>query len=504
MIEYDFETPNSELAEIVLNVANDCYYETTGHGRVYRLGVDIKISADALFPFFREAIKKSDPEIDDESIHAILQEIDAKQNEEKEREEQLKAEIRKIINNQAETGWKLAYKLCRNLSDDTAKKVRYHLIDHFDELSVQEIIEICNQYSEVIEGGSSKYKNAEIYLNIAEKLIKSLCSDRNTEVLSEIEKYLEKYYGNDESMPALENIIAFCRKNNLASELDKWEKKYVDLCLRIKDPSDYSGKMIIILLSCNQIELIQKIIRDIDPTEFSNEVVDKLIKLKEYDTVEFILERMAENEEKKIENQGSVSSVLSWIESIQYRLQYYRAGYSFYTNWTSILFYDDLKSDNQELNERINCLKSKYRSAFYTYRCCLTDFELYNWNLSGEKRKEFYSRYIDACKREIEVIPQILDYINSVRRLLSNKDYKAATVYNTGRIVSRNKLDLINCKVFKDLAIYYKKNKFFEEAIKVCDAAISIGYIDDGTKMGMKGRREKLLVQKMKFSASEK
>lgn len=49
---------------------------------------------------------------------------------------------------------------------------------------------------------------------------------------------------------------------------------------------------------------------------------------------------------------------------------------------------------------------------------------------------------------------------------------------------------------FKTLAIIYEKEKEYDKAIKICERAISVGCVDDGTKGGMVERLRKLKTKK--------
>ena len=92
---------------------------------------------------------------------------------------------------------------------------------------------------------------------------------------------------------------------------------------------------------------------------------------------------------------------------------------------------------------------------------------------------------IDYCKRNIDLIKtkknEILDCF---QKLFDNK-FRA--------------FPEIHC--FKHLCIIYASQNKIEEAIEICEEALSLGIYQDGTKYGYKGRLEKL---KKKLEKSER
>ena len=86
--------------------------------------------------------------------------------------------------------------------------------------------------------------------------------------------------------------------------------------------------------------------------------------------------------------------------------------------------------------------------------------------------------YINACEEEIAIIPNILTYVNEIKKHASYKDPWGQTM---------------GYGIFRELSIYYQKQNRISDAIRVCKKGIECGYIDDGTKFGMYGRLERLL-----------
>lgn len=80
-----------------------------------------------------------------------------------------------------------------------------------------------------------------------------------------------------------------------------------------------------------------------------------------------------------------------------------------------------------------------------------------------------FSRVIALCKEDFAIAPVLVDYFLA--------DFGKLPHY----------------PAFELLAKIYEKQGNFEEACFVCQRAIVLGYTEDGTKGGMRGRLEKLL-----------
>ena len=470
-MEIDFETANLDLAEDVLEVANDC---NPNH---IRFKVDINVD---MTPLMRDFLKAAYPDIEESMIETYVQEYrkkeEAKKETEENRKKEIKAIIRERIRGEARIGWELAYRLCGDSSDNRAKRIRYETCDSVPDLSVSEKIKICEQYLPLIEEDTNLLAKKNILWRLAElKAQKAESQEENEVINEEISYYLEQYYKScADQIDAAERLIQFCKNHKLTDELGKWQKTYLAICQQREDVSK----------TTSVVQVDSKILKP--------ESVYQLISLKLYDDAELELDRIAEYERQKNE----VSHHMAWVESLKYRMKYYRLGYSFLSKWNVIYFYDYINANDKDIEKRINELKKKYWQVFSLHRRCLTDFELFDFP-SEENEWLPYSIYYDACEQEIEIIPQILGFIDDFRQLYSAIPEKEG-IYNIHEIMKEDKYKLANCIVFKKLAIYYEKNASYDDAIRVCDKAISCGYLDDGTKLGMIGRKNKILKKKAK------
>lgn len=78
MASYDFDTPNVELAEAVLKVADDYNVSKSKYSSCLHIDIDIDFS-----PFFRSAIKQQYPDIDDTELNQIIEQFMQEQEREK-------------------------------------------------------------------------------------------------------------------------------------------------------------------------------------------------------------------------------------------------------------------------------------------------------------------------------------------------------------------------------------------------------------------------------------
>lgn len=88
----------------------------------------------------------------------------------------------------------------------------------------------------------------------------------------------------------------------------------------------------------------------------------------------------------------------------------------------------------------------------------------------------YTSQVIELCLKDISISQDLMDF--SVKQAKINKqDVKDnIPIYPS----------------FTTLAKIYEKQMKYEEAIKICEKAIKIGYLNDGTKGGYNSRIEKL------------
>ena len=164
-------------------------------------------------------------------------------------------------------------------------------------------------------------------------------------------------------------------------------------------------------------------------------------------------------------------------------IPYLRRGIVFGFNHVTIHFFDYLKGSNKGM---IINLKNKYRNAIESHRYNLMLIQAYE-RRSNEFTEEIFDDYLDACKRDVDIIPIILECIDELIEISKNNKngIEMPDLYY-------DKYKTAGCNVFVKLERYYTNNGMYVEAIEVCDKAIACGYLDDGTKSGMLGRKKRI------------
>lgn len=139
------------------------------------------------------------------------------------------------------------------------------------------------------------------------------------------------------------------------------------------------------------------------------------------------------------------------------------------------------KTQKELWNEGINLfLRKKYKKAEKFFLKALSakndTLEYRHLTYTGlvrfyyklrDKRKDVLEKCIMFCKEDIKILPKFLEQ--------QRRTYGAVP----------------HCPSVIQLSIIYEKNKEYQRAIDICNFAIEQG-LDDGTKMGFQGRRERL------------
>ena len=497
-----FPEVDPEMADVVLEVASECSAGTRRAKSKYATSIKFDIDFTSMFEnFVREDLKKNFPELSTAEIEDYIAENHEKwkqdealdkakweeeQAREKEKREELKKSIRAKINNDPDTGYQLAYQLCGDIDTKETRSIRYRLHPKISGLSVGQKIDICEKYASdlLLVSPPSVNQLSSLYLDI----IKIILEDNEKVFYEDVDKYykLASQYAADEFHIIIE-LINFCEKHCLKTETDKWRERLLEVSLS-KESAEIDPRYFIKSgFDFGDYNRLTDIIKKIDYSGYGvQEVIYKLIDKKYFDLASETLDRY---ENYQISKKTPTEFRIFWIESIRYRMQYYRRGYTFDSLWTSIPWYDNLQSSKRS---SIAKMKKKYAESFKKHREYITDMELYR-RLPSDRKEEFYEQYIEACKAEILVVPELIAFVREFKSLADNiKDIKNQA-NNTYEILNSDIYELLRCQAFKDLAMYYEKKNMYSEAISICDMAISCGYESDGTKSGMKGRKERIL-----------
>lgn len=151
------------------------------------------------------------------------------------------------------------------------------------------------------------------------------------------------------------------------------------------------------------------------------------------------------------------------------------------TNKVEVTLEDVDKMNSVQKTELYSTINEQY-SNFYN--------EYYK---NMEKAKENYSLFINN-NLDMKYFNKILECYNYN---LQNEEQKRNLDMMNNKLTDSNDLSKSNY-VYEVLAKAYEKLQKYDEAIEVCEKAISYGYTNDGTKNGYKGRIERLEKKKNK------
>ena len=501
MINLDFSTPNLELAKQVYDIAMECDSSFSKYSIDVNNNIDF--DWDNLFRelIIKEAKKRSlaiDSDTIDYYVKGIIAEQEAREQEEKSKKEELHNAILKKINGNSKIGCKLAYDLCNGINSMDACILRYNLSRHLPDLTIDSKIKICQEYIYSI-GKSNDYTNLDkmrAYISLAElylQLSKTNTNQNTQYYIDQMFLCFENAYNLSDDISTkvdtAKRIINICKINALERKLMEWKNNYINLCLSINSPQYYDDYLLELMFSLDYSnELVLDIIRKADKKNYSERTFYNMIKLKEFDEAERILKILdiAYNNSDPL-----LTSKAAWIESQKYRMKYYRNGFIFSTLWTSIHFYDNIRVRDLKNSTEIHQLLKRYRKYFSKHRQYLTDIQLHEYG-STERFEETQVIWLNACEQELKIIPQIIRFIDAFREYVHNTNLTSNQLYNINTILNDDKYRLANCSVFLNLVKYYTKMGMIKDAIRVCDSAIACGYLSDGTKTGMIGRKARL------------
>lgn len=416
------ETVNPELGKIVLDVAEEC--DTRFCDRM-----TLKIPA---FNFKTRIV------VDGQEI-----EVDISNDEELAREEknhrELKQLIKRMINNDATTGYIKAYEMCGDIDNDLTREIRYRTYKDVPYLLYQHKIDICKKYAEIKKQDEEKI--AEDVTILQYEMVKNGEYFNPIEVFQSFRKAYEHY---EKEAFRKNRLMWLYNSRKMQDGIIYWEKIFLPVFENVyKDNIGFWGEI----------------------------VFDILITRNDYDMAERFLDKWEQNELGTTPSENSIfNSYLNFIESNRQRLVFLRKGFHFSDSYTKVVCYDDLTIIGNK--EEVALIKIKYKKVILKFRELLTLRVVYEYGTET---------YINVCEELISIIPQVLSYTNEINKYVLYNDPCGQTM---------------GYDVFKQLSIYYQKQNKVVDAIRVCKKGIECGYIDDGTKSGMYGRLQRLLKNK--------
>lgn len=276
MEKLNLEMVNPELADIVLDVAEECDQRYCDRMEFKIPPIKIKIVIDG---------------------HEIeISNVEELERKGKERDE-LKRKITQLINNDATTGYIKAYKMCGDIDNELTRKIRYRTFESVSYLLYQQKIDICKKYAEI---------NKTDATNILEKI---------TELQYEMVKCGESF----DPIEVFQNFRKTYEPNG--KEYHKSRMMWFYNNKKAKDGVIYWEKIFLPIL-VNKYN---------DNIGFWGEIVfDILVNKKEFDKAQKFLDIWEQNELSTTPPEDVIFNLeLSFIESNKQRLIFLRKGYFF-------------------------------------------------------------------------------------------------------------------------------------------------------------------------------
>lgn len=122
--------------------------------------------------------------------------------------------------------------------------------------------------------------------------------------------------------------------------------------------------------------------------------------------------------------------------------------------------------------------------------------QLIDMYYSKRDKEGYIDKCIHVCLKDIELYPQfkqayIKDDLARLKLLQSYRDFGSDEYNEFQQEIDTYEFPKLSVPSFKRLAIIYEQQKRYEEAIEICEKAISYE-LDDGTMGGFEGRIERL------------
>ena len=421
--------------------------------------------------FIDRELSKEDENIRIEVKKQILNDMKLQkeaEEQEKKKKELLKDKIKLNLENDAEACYRRAYELCGNLDTYEAYRIRYEVFSHVKGISDETKIKICENYLDYLSNEEKEEKTdfrrsekAEVLEKIGRLKSKQLAERKQKgENIEQLEylKVLSQYENalrECDSIHAydLHHIMRFCKEHCLEEKYLFWSNAFVKF---FDDNEEKYG-------------------------HWGSDVFSILVKQKRFDDAEKFLHKW-EEQEHLLEDVGEHSQLFV-INSYKNELPFLRNGINLGISPVVIDFFDYIHGSSKMKLVRY---KNKYREAIEKHRYNLMFINSYKWG-NKELQNEIFNEYLEACVRDIEIIPIILESIDELVNLAETKD--SGVEYPR---LYKDKYTTAGCDLFVSLERYYTNNKMYQEAIEVCNKAIACGFLNDGTKSGMIGRRERV------------
>lgn len=222
-IDPDIPEQGVELAKLIYDVAQDC--ETH---RSFRFSLDARSLADEIKLEIRIAkIRYDNPHLPEEEVQKLVDAIVEEHKKEKEAIAAAKAakceKVKGLFHGNAVEGYNLAYSICQEDGSAEAKELCYRMLSSLRYLPVEERLEICYSYVDLlIARGETGNNIAEVYNRMAGLVYPVSKKEDHSLCLSFYEKAYEYV---DAPSRILDGVIGFCNLYKINDLREKCEQK---------------------------------------------------------------------------------------------------------------------------------------------------------------------------------------------------------------------------------------------------------------------------------------
>ena len=219
----DIPEQGVELAKLIYDVAQDC--DTSGG---YRRTIDLSGLLDNILTTIETVkIRHDNPNLSEEEIQRRVDAITAENNRKQEALAAAKAakreKVKQMFHGNAVEGYALAYSICQKDGSAEAKELSYRMLSSLRYLPVEERLEICYSYVDLlIARGETGNNIAEVYNRMAGLVYPVSQKEDHSLCLSFYEKAYEYV---DAPSRILDGVIGFCNLYKINDLREKCEQK---------------------------------------------------------------------------------------------------------------------------------------------------------------------------------------------------------------------------------------------------------------------------------------
>lgn len=219
----DLTEKGVDLAKLIFNTADECDAKDT-----FSCSIDLSDFRDKMILQVEIlSIQHKNQHLSEEERQKLVDATLAEYEENKAKvvaeKETKRKKVKQYINGNAEEGYELAYRLCKEDDSSDARALAYKMIHRLKNTSIEEKIDICRLYAEsLVNLGKDGNEIAKVYCQMAslvypinKRMDYSLCLN-----------FYEKAYEHiDKPTRMLNEIVGFCNRFQLDELRLKCQKK---------------------------------------------------------------------------------------------------------------------------------------------------------------------------------------------------------------------------------------------------------------------------------------